>query len=297
MARSYSQISVAPLTPRLGAEIGNVDLARLTEPVISEIRQAFRDHFVLVFRDQTLTREEHKAFGRLFGELQTHPAKTHLGLRGDPEIFDVNITAQTKVANGEGWHTDLSCEPIPPKASALYITEVPASGGGDTLFANMQEAYSTLTAPIQQLLRGLTAYHSGYRDLKAYGFEVKPGQTYPCATHPVVIRHPETQAPVLFVNEPFTEKIIELAPRESVAILDMLYRHIEANTRFHCRVRWQKQTLVLWDNRAVHHHAVWDYYPETRRGERVTVRGDAAPVAYQPTQGENTTRNQPAPAY
>ena len=297
MAGNYSQISVVPLTPRLGAEIGNVDLARLTAPVISEIRRAFHDHFVLVFRDQVLNREEHKAFGRLFGELQTHPAKTHLGLRGDPEIFDVNITAQTKVANGEGWHTDLSCEPIPPKASALYITEIPASGGGDTLFANMQEAYFTLTAPIQQLLLGLTAYHSGYRDLKAYGFEVKPGQTYPCATHPVVIRHPETQAPVLFVNEPFTEKINELSPRESTAILDMLYRHIEANTRFHCRVRWQKQTLVLWDNRAVHHHAVWDYYPETRRGERVTVRGDAALVAFQPMAGENTTRNQPAPAY
>ena len=142
-----------------------------------------------------------------------------------------------------------------------------------------------------------TAYHSGYRDLKAYGVEVKPGQTYPCATHPVVIRHPDTQAPVLFVNEPFTEKINELSPRESAAILDMLYRHIESNTRFHCRVRWQNQTLVLWDNRAVHHHAVWDYYPETRRGERVTVRSDAAPLAYHPADGEKPAEYQPAPAY
>ncbi|MEQ8860877.1 MAG: TauD/TfdA family dioxygenase [Pseudomonadales bacterium] len=297
MPQTYEHLTVEPLTPRLGAEVRGVDLANPTPAMTEEIKRAFREHLVLVFRDQQLTRDEHKAFGRLFGELQTHPAKTQLGLRGDPEIFDVNITARTKVANGEGWHTDLSCEPVPPMASALYITEVPASGGGDTLFASMQEAYATLTPPIQQLLLGLTAYHSGYRDLRAYGVEVEPGQTYPCATHPVVIRHPETRQPVLFVNEPFTERINELSPRESAAILEMLYRHIETNTRFHCRVKWRERTLVLWDNRAVHHHAVWDYYPETRRGERVTVKGDAAPEAFRPASGEDTVRGQPAPAY
>ncbi len=297
MPQIYERLSVAPLTPCIGAEIGGLDLADPNPAAIDEVRRAFREHFVLVFRDQRLTRDQHKAFGRLFGELQTHPAKTHLGMRGDPEIFDVNITAKTKVANGEGWHTDLSCEPVPPKASALYITEVPASGGGDTLFANMQEAYATLTPPIQRLLLELTAYHSGYRDLRAYGVEAKPGQSYPCATHPVVIRHPETRQPVLFVNEPFTERINELSPRESAAILEMLYRHIEAGTRFHCRVRWRPRTLVLWDNRAVHHHAVWDYYPETRRGERVTVKSEKAPEAYRPAPGEETARAQPAPAY
>ena len=280
MADRYTHISVDPITPKLGAEVTGADLAHLTEPVIEEIKAAFRNHLVLVFRDQHLTREQHKAFGRLFGELQTHPAKTNLGLPGDPEIFDINITKDTKVANGEAWHTDLSCEPIPPKASALYITEVPPSGGGDTLFANMQEAFSTLSEPVQHMLKGLTAYHNGYKDLKAYGFEPKPGQTYPCATHPVVTRHPDSGAPILFVNEPFTEKINELSPKESEGILNMLYRHIETNTRFHCRVKWQPNTLVLWDNRAVHHHAVWDYYPETRRGERVTVNGEAAPLAF-----------------
>ena len=278
--RTYTQITVDRITPKLGAEIGGADLARLTEPVIGEIRDAFQEHLVLVFRNQSLSRDQHKAFARLFGELQTHPAKTNLGMPGDPEIFDIIITEKTKVANGEAWHTDLSCEPIPPKASALYISQTPASGGGDTLFANMQEAFATLSAPMQKFLQGLTAYHSGYKDLRTYGYETKPGESYPCATHPVVTRHPDTGAPVLFVNESFTEKINELAPRESSAILELLYRHIERNTRLHCRVRWHERTLVLWDNRAVHHHAVWDYYPETRRGERVTVRCEAAPEAF-----------------
>lgn len=273
----YENITVEPITPKLGAEIGGADLSELDAVKIAEVRQAFRDHLVLVFRDQHITRDQHKAFGRLFGELHLHPAKTNLGMPGDPEIFDINITAKTKVANGEAWHTDLSCEPVPPKASALYITEVPQSGGGDTLFANMHEAFATLSDPMREFLTGLSAYHSGYKDLRAYGFEPEPGQTYPCASHPVVPLHPETGKPVLFVNEPFTENINELSDRESSALLDMLYRHIETNTRFHARVKWQPNTLVLWDNRAVHHHAVWDYYPESRRGERVTMKSESPP--------------------
>ncbi len=227
MTADYQHIIVSPLSPTLGAEVEGADLANLSSSVIDEIRRAFARHLVLVFRSQTLTRDQHKSFGRLFGELQTHPAKTRLGMPGDPEIFEVHVSARTKVANGEGRHTDLSCEPVPPKASALYITEVPPSGGGDTMFANMQAAFTSLTPPIQQLLVGLTAWHSGARDLRAYGFELQPGQGYPSASHPVVIRHPDSGAPVLFVNEPFTEKINELSNRESTAILDMLYRHID----------------------------------------------------------------------
>lgn len=286
-------MKVDPLTPNLGAEISDVDLANLNKASIEQINTLFLKHHVLVFRDQNLSRDQHKDFGRLFGALQTHPAKTNLGVAGDPEIFDINISAKTKVANGEGWHTDLSCEPIPPKCSALYITEIPVSGGGDTLFANMAEAYRSLSRPIQEMLIGLTAYHSGRRDLRAYGVELKSEQTYPEANHPVVIEHPETGDPILFINEAFTEQINELSPRESSYILDMLYRHIETNTRFHCRVRWQEKTLVLWDNRAVHHHAVWDYYPETRRGERVTSRSEQAPKAYS---GPTADALQPTPA-
>lgn len=277
---TYKHITVDPLTPKLGAEIQGADLANLSDQVIDEIKTAFKEHLVLVFRDQEMTRDEHKAFGRLFGELQTHPAKTELGFPGDPEIFNINITADTDVANGESWHTDLSCEPVPPMASALYITEVPPSGGGDTLFANMQEAYATLSKPVQGLLQNLTAFHDGFKDLRHYGYEPKPGQTYPQASHPVVTQHPDTGKPVLFVNEPFTDKINELSRFESDALLNMLYRHIETNTRFHCRVRWYEKSVVLWDNRAVHHHAVWDYYPESRKGERVTVKCPAAPTAF-----------------
>ena len=277
---TYKKISLVTITPKLGAEVQGADLANLDADTLKEVHDAFREHLVLVFRDQRITRDQQKAFGRSFGELQTHPAKTNLGVPGDPEIFDIKVTAKTKVANGEGWHTDLSCEPIPPLASALYITEVPQCGGGDTLFANMHEAYETLSDPIKDMLVNLTAFHDGHKDLMHYGRQLKPGETYPQANHPVVIAHPETGKPILFVNEPFTSHINELSKTESDAILTMLYRHIETNTRFHCRVKWQKNTVVLWDNRAVHHHAVWDYYPESRTGERVTVKQELPPSRY-----------------
>jgi len=280
---SYQCIDVRPITPKTGAEVSGVDLADISDAVWTELLQAFREHLVLVFRDQQLDREAHKNLCRRLGSLHLHPGKTHLGMKGDPEIFEINITARTRVANGEAWHTDLSCEPVPPMASALYITETPPSGGGDTLFANMFEAFATLTPAMQAFLTGLSAFHDGRKDLAGYGYQLRQGQTYPAASHPVVVRHPDRDQPLLFVNEPFTVRINELASTESDAILNILYRHIETNSRFHCRVRWQPNTLVLWDNRAVHHHAVWDYYPETRRGERVTIAGNAAPMPWRST--------------
>ena len=272
-------VSLTPITPSLGAEIHDVDLANLSDDDFRLIHRAFLDRHVLVFRDQQLSRDAHKAFGRRFGALHLHPAKTNLGMPGDPEIFDIKISDRTKVANGETWHSDLSCEPVPPMASALYITEIPPSGGGDTLFANMQDAYDALSMPLQRFLEGLTAWHDGRQDLKDYGVELKPGETYPAAHHPVVVRHPETDRRLLFINESFTVRINELSRAESRTMLEMLYRHVERGTRFHCRVRWDTDTLVLWDNRAVHHHAVWDYFPERRRGERVTIKAPFAPQA------------------
>ena len=273
-------LEVRPITPRLGAEVSGASLQRLAPEQLRGIRAALLEHRVLVFRDQELDRASHKAFGRHFGALQTHPAKTELGLQGDPEIFEIHIGPETKVANGELWHTDLSCEPIPPRASALYITETPPSGGGDTMFANMTDNFLSLAEPIRDMLVGLTATHSGEQDLRAYGVRLRPGQTYPSAVHPVVIAHPETGEPVLYVNEAFTEAILGFSKRESDAILKLLYSHIEANTRAQCRVAWEPRTVVLWDNMAVHHHAVWDYYPERRTGERVTAKCAAAPVAW-----------------
>jgi taurine dioxygenase len=267
-------MKVTPLTPLLGSEVVDLDLAALTDPQIDAVRELFRERMVVVFRGQDMTRDEHKAFGRLFGKLHTHPAKRTLGMGGDPEIFDIKATPESRHANGEAWHHDLSCEVEPPLGSALYMRELP-SVGGDTLFANMYEAFESLSEPIRELICSLTAFHDGRKDLANYGVELKPDQAYPRATHPVAPLHPETGKRVLFVNPSFTVRINELSRTESDALLEFLYRHVSAQPRIHCRVRWEPGTIVLWDNRAAQHHAIWDYYPETRIGERVTVQGTA----------------------
>ena len=267
-------MQIIPLTPRLGSEITGLNLAELSEADVENIRALFLERMVLVFRGQNLSRDEHKAFGRLFGELHSHPSKRLLGAGGDPEIFDIRVTPESRHANGESWHNDLSCEAEPPLGSALYMREQP-SVGGDTLFANMYEVYDSLSEPIQRLLMELSAFHDGRKDLANYGVALKPGQDYPSATHPVVPFHPETGRRVLFVNPSFTVRIEELEPKESAALLEFLYTEVSRQPRLHCRVRWAPGTIVLWDNRCAQHHAIWDYYPETRIGERVTVQGTA----------------------
>ncbi|MGH1488667.1 MAG: TauD/TfdA dioxygenase family protein [Acidimicrobiales bacterium] len=270
--------TVTPITPSIGAEVGDVSLADIPgDTALSEtIRAALLKHQVLVFRQQQIDREQHKAFGRLFGELHVHPSKRSPTAKGDPEIFTVKADETTTRNNGGRWHMDVSCDEIPPRGSILLLTDAPADGG-DTVFANMNLAFETLSAPVKAFLSELTAYHDGLQDLRWYGYQPEPGSTYPATSHPVVVAHPDTGQPILNVNEAFTSHIEGLAAAESDAILAMLFAHISSNPLLHCRVRWEPGTVVFWDNRAVQHFAVWDYFPNLRRGERVSICGVEAP--------------------
>lgn len=272
-------IDVRPLTPTIGAEVFGVDLATdlCESATVDAIRKAFSDHHVLVFRDQRLDREQHKTFGRLFGELAVHPSRRGPGV-DDPEVFVVRADEQSRLNNGGLWHTDLSCNEVPPMGSMLLLTQAPPHGG-DTLFADMHRAYQTLSGPIRTMLLGLTAVHDQRRDIARYGYEPKAGFDYPVSSHPVVIAHPETGAPLLYVNRAFTTRIEQLTEHESARLLDLLVDHIAGDPTLHCRVRWEPGTLTFWDNLACQHFAVWDYWPDVRVGERVTIGGAGRPLA------------------
>lgn len=279
VAPAAAPIGIQPLTPHIGAEIEGVDLSRpLSQSQQDEIRQAWLDWQVLVFRNQELTREQHKEFGRSFGPLHVHPLHTSAEYQGghDPEILVIKTTQKSKYTSGDGWHTDVSCDEKPPMASMLYIKEIPECGsGGDTLFADMYRAYETLSERMQKFLEGLVAVHDGALPyIGKYGYAPPDGKTYPRTEHPVVIRHPETGRKALFVNSGFTSHIRHMRRWESRGLLDMLFRHIATTVSLTCRVRWEPSTLTLWDNRCTQHHAVWDYYPQSRFGERVSIVGD-----------------------
>ncbi|KPA90279.1 putative taurine catabolism dioxygenase [Pseudomonas asplenii] len=266
----YQHITVDRLTPIIGAQIGGVDLSRELAPgQLAEIRRAFLENHVLVFRDQHLSVEQHKAFGRLFGELRALPLEDIDG--DDAELVVIRATAQSRFVAGEAWHTDGTADLAPSMGSMLYIKETPAIGsGGDTLFANMHLALDMLSPTLQGFLQGLTAIHDGAIPWKGY----PAPEGLPRTEHPVVVRHPETGRKTLFVNSGFTSHIVQLSEGESRVLLDLLFGLVAREPILTCRVRWEPNTLVFWDNRCTQHHAVWDYFPHSRYGERVTILGE-----------------------
>ena len=264
-------MQVTQLTPSIGSEIQGIDLGQpVSEERAQLLRNMLSERGVLVIRDQQLDRDQHKTCGRLFGELHTHPSRANT--QGDPHIFKVRADADTRLNNGGSWHSDLSCSPLPPLASLLLLRDLPAGGGGDTLFANMCDFFAALSPRMQAFLRTLTARHDGKLDLRQYGIPVDRYMDYPCTEHPVVVVHPDTQREILLVNGSFTDCIVELERAESDALLRFLIDKIERAVEFQCRVRWAPHTLVIWDNRMTQHKAVWDYFPHERYGERVSVK-------------------------
>ena len=269
----FESITVDKLTPIIGAEIGGVDLAQpLGNRTLDEIHRALAESLVIFFRDQHLTPRQHLAFGRLFGELHLHPAAPHEP--GEPELMIIHADKDSPRANGEGWHSDVSCDAEPPMGSILHIRACPPKGG-DTLFASMYAAYESLSDGMKRYLESLTAIHDGeqnYRDTYA-NFGVKDKPSYPRAEHPVVRTHPVTGQKALYVNRGFTRRIVGLPRDESEGILSFLFEHME-DPLYQCRFRWRANSIAFWDNRFVQHRAMWDYWPHTRSGNRVTVKGD-----------------------
>ena len=265
-------IHVTPVSPVIGAEISGVDLHEpLDDDTLAEIEAAWSAHLVLFFRDQDLTLDQHKAVGRRFGELHIHPAAPKDAEH--PEILVVHGDDTVEFVAGSLWHSDVSCDADPPMGSMLRIEQVPSSGG-DTLFASMYAAFEALSDRMQQLLVGLTAVHEGEQYYRGrYGKGTLRDSDYPSAEHPVIRTHPVTGRHALYVNEGFTTRIKELSPGESEALLGFLFRHC-AKPEFHCRFQWRKNSIAFWDNRCAQHLAIWDYYPETRHGYRVTIKGD-----------------------
>lgn len=275
--RDYDSFRLRSLTPHLGAEVDGLDLSQpLNDSQVADLRKAWADWGVLVFRDQILDREAHKAFGRYFGELHVHPM--NYARSQDPEILIVKTDANSPYTAGDAWHTDVSCDEFPPMASALYVTETPERGGGDTLYADMCLAYEMLSPAMQEFLEGLTAVHDGALPYIGAYKSTPPEGGYPRHEHPVIAVHPETGRKVLYVNSGFTSHIKGMSRWESKAILDALFEMIATTPRLIARVQWEPNTLTLWDNRCTQHHAVWDYHPDSRYGERVSVVADSRPA-------------------
>ena len=266
-----SSITVAPLTPAIGAEIGNIDLRHVSSDEIADIRAALLDHKVVFFRDQILTQAQHIAFAREFGDLEIHPATPKS--QSNPEVLHIAHGPESK-GKENFWHSDVTWREKPSLGSILKAVEVPEVGG-DTLFANMVMAYELLTDDVKEMITGRVAVHDIARvfagRLNKSAEELR--ERYPPMEHPIVRTHPETGESVLYVNTAFTSHIRDMEEGDSARLLRKLYR-TAANPEIQCRFRWQPGSLAFWDNRASQHFASSDYFPQVRKMERVTIAGD-----------------------
>lgn len=269
----YERITVEPLSPTVGAEIGDVSLAQpLDDETFKELRRALLEYKVIFFRDQDITPEQHVAFASRFGELEVHPFVPHR--EGHPAVMvlkkNANIGGYENV-----WHSDVTWRLAPSLGSVLLAREVPAVGG-DTLFCDMYSAYEGLDDDVRAALDGLRAVHDFTRTFGIFLDKdelAKKQKEYPPAEHPVVRTHPETGRKGLYVNAAFTSHIVGMDRTESSRLLELLYRQ-SAVPEYQCRFRWKPYSVAFWDNRAVQHYASSDYYPQRRLMERVTIVGD-----------------------
>jgi taurine dioxygenase len=283
---SLGSIRVEPLTCSIGAELGNINLGVASRDVdlVAEIRTLLLKHRVLFFRDQDITRAEHVAFARHFGELEDHPVAgsdpDHPGLVRIYKSPDLPIDRYENA-----WHTDATWREKPPMGCVLRCVECPPVGG-DTMWANMVVAYDRLPDHVKTQIGSLRARHS----IEASFGAAMPTEKrlalkaqYPDAEHPVVRTHPETGEKVLFVNA-FTTHFTNYHTPDHVrfgqdanpgAALLLNYLVSQAFIpEYQVRWRWKPNSMAMWDNRSTQHYAVMDYPPCHRKMERAGIIGD-----------------------
>lgn len=271
-ATEFTRFEPRLMSPAIGAELIGADLGQADDTLIAEVRAALLKYQVVFFRDQhDLTRQQHIAFARGFGDLEIHPA-TPKG-QPDPEVLRIAHGPNSKGSENM-WHSDVTWRPDPSLGSILRAMELPEVGG-DTLFSNMVVAYEDLPEDLKIRLQGMTAMHDIARVFaKRLGKDpASLHDKYPPQEHPVIRTHPETGQNALYVNGAFTSHIVGMDKDESDQLLKYLYARA-ATPEYQCRFRWAPGSLAFWDNRACQHYAASDYFPNIRIMERVTIAGD-----------------------
>lgn len=277
---------VEQLTCAIGAELIGVKLADAIhdDALFEQIRAQLLKHRVLFLRDQTITRAEHVAFARRFGELEDHPVAgsdpDHPGL---VQIYKRPDQPADRYENA--WHTDATWREAPPMGCVLRCVECPPVGG-DTMWANMVLAYQNLPDDVKAKIEGLRARHSieaSFGAAMALEKRLALKAQYPDAEHPVVRTHPETGEQVLFVNaftthftNYHTPQRVRFGQDANPGAADLL-RYLISQAylpEYQVRWRWSPGSIAIWDNRSTQHYAVMDYPPCHRKMERAGIKGD-----------------------
>ncbi len=270
-------LRVDKLTPHIGALITGVDLAApLAAAVQAQLYELLIENLVIFLPGQSIQPQDQLAFAQSFGELDA-PHHVYPHVPGHERLVLLENDGD-RPPNTDVWHADLTFKQNPPFASILYARAVPATGG-DTLWASMYAAFEALPRDVKAHIGTLSAVHAMGSYWNEY-FE-RGGtaaihaamQSMGAAVHPIVMHHPVTGRPLLYVNRHFTTHVLGMSSDDSQRLLNYLLDHIN-QPDFQVRFRWQPGTLAMWDNRCTQHYAVNDYLPEYRCMHRATIVAD-----------------------
>ncbi len=269
-------LTVKQLEPTIGAEISGIDLRHpLAIEQRDEIKALLLKHRVLFFRDQPINHEQQVAFARQFGKIYAHPSTRDVEKRFDqstPDSHRISAVEQRKtykVTSGR-WHTDTSWLVRPAWGAVLREVDIPPLGG-DTVWANGNAVYESLSDELKEKIADLYVVHDFQSALKRVNLD------YPIVAHRLVRTHPETGEKILWLNFSQNPSIIGWDRADSAALVAELERAY-SRPEFHVRFKWSKHALAFWDNRAGLHYAVSNYGDYPRELERVLVEDfDALP--------------------
>ena len=278
---TYSSLEVVPSGQACGATVTGVDLSRPLDPrQVADIRAAWLDHLVLAFPDQTMTDDDLERFTLAFGGFGDDPYIAPIP--GRRHVIAVQRLAdETSPLFAENWHSDWSFQARPPAGTCLYGITIPPVGG-DTLFANQHAALDAMPAAMRARLEGRMAIHSAkkaYAPDGAYGegdragrsMDIRPShEAEATQLHPIIRRHPETGREGLFSCLGYIIGIEGMPDAEALPLLMELYAW-QSREEFQYRHRWRKNTLLMWDNRAVLHAATGGYAGHDRLLHRTTI--------------------------
>ncbi|KAF8002589.1 taurine dioxygenase/sulfonate dioxygenase [Metschnikowia aff. pulcherrima] len=272
------------VTPKLGSEVRGIQISELNDQGKDELALLVAERGVVIFRDQNFAEKGPQfavEFGKHFGRLHIHPTsgaplnhpELHITYRrADPTEFDRVFSQRTSAIS---WHSDVSYELQPPGTTFFSVLDGP-DAGGDTIFADTEEAYNRLSPEFQKRLQGLHVLHSS--EQQALNSRDQGGierRTPVSNVHPLIRTHPVTGRKNIFLNRPFARRIVELKEEESDYLLSFLYSHIELSHDLQLRASWEPRSVVIWDNRRVVHSAVIDWdTPVSRHAFRITPQAE-----------------------
>jgi len=272
------KLEISKLCGAIGAEVHGLNLSNdLNQNTLSEIKRAFHENIVLLFKNQSLTPEKLVTFTKYFGKVEPHPLGSRNGLNNCPEVLLIENSSDSSAPRNDFWHSDISFAEYPPLGSVLHALETPGQGLGDTLFCNMYRVYEGLSSGLQNSLEGLRALHSAEPLVKrnnAPGNNANTISSIPeLVSHPVIRTHPDTGRKALYINPYYTVSFDGWSAEESTIWINWLTKKATKmeNVYRHC---WQKGDVLMWDNRCAMHYAIYDYECKPRLMYRTTAAGD-----------------------